>query len=939
MSFAIFDAVSGGSQKWSEAQGSVVVDKGIFNVLLGSVTAIPDSVFLNGTSRYLQLTVAGQVLSPRTRIVSAAYAYTSTYSDTAQYSRNITPDNDWSFRITDGADTTLQMGGRWGIARSGNTLYGNADSTHVVFGNANTTGTSGQNYKYCTVGGGQGNTASDSFTTVTGGYWNNAGGAYATVCGGSSNSAESGGATVGGGRWNAASDSFAIVGGGRQNQANEKYATISGGQQNAANGQHSTVAGGFINIVGSIGATVGGGYINRADSSCGTVSGGYLNIVSGTFGSVGGGESNCAKGRSSTVAGGYADTAYGFYTVVPGGMHNIAGDSCSFAAGRDVRVNGKYTFAFGRNFSASTSNTVVFHNTVNPIKVGIGTNNPDTTLHIAGYIKIQNPTQGAGKVLTSDASGVGSWQLPSGYGGWNFRITDSADTTLMTGSRWGIARAGNTLWGNADSTHVNLGVASTTGTNGQDYKYCTVGGGQSNAARSTHATVAGGYNNSADSVYATVGGGCANVTTGRYATVGGGCLNTANKNSATVGGGSINRADSSYSTVSGGASNTAGGFAATVAGGFQNIANVEYAAIGGGYDNVTNGHSATIAGGQSNVASGYYATVGGGSNNASNVQYSTVSGGGFNSADHEYATVSGGINNNTSGYCSTIGGGRANSAAASYSTIVGGYADTITTAAAYSYLFGINSNLTQDSTFMVDMPHIRFGKESNGYEFPAFDGSANQTLATNGSGQLSWTNSPADTDWVITGADMHSGVSGNVGIGTSTPVEKLHVDGEAISTVGNDTFYMVPKGGIIMWSGPIDSIPVGWALCNGANGTPDLSNRFIVSAGAAYAIGDTGGVDSCSLTINGLPSHDHGGSVDGTTNSSGTHNHTMTIRSGDATTTVIGQGNIGGIIGTGTVNNSGSHTHTFTATVSAQGGGHAHENRPRYYALAFIMRT
>lgn len=43
----------------------------------------------------------------------------------------------------------------------------------------------------------------------------------------------------------------------------------------------------------------------------------------------------------------------------------------------------------------------------------------------------------------------------------------------------------------------------------------------------------------------------------------------------------------------------------------------------------------------------------------------------------------------------------------------------------------------------------------------------------------------------------------------------------------------IPTGGIIMWSGTIASIPAGWALCNGANGTPDLTDKFIVSVASA----------------------------------------------------------------------------------------------------------
>ena len=50
-----------------------------------------------------------------------------------------------------------------------------------------------------------------------------------------------------------------------------------------------------------------------------------------------------------------------------------------------------------------------------------------------------------------------------------------------------------------------------------------------------------------------------------------------------------------------------------------------------------------------------------------------------------------------------------------------------------------------------------------------------------------------------------------------------------------------PSGGIIMWSGSIASIPLGWLLCNGTGSTPDLRNRFILGAGDTYAVAATGG--------------------------------------------------------------------------------------------------
>lgn len=40
----------------------------------------------------------------------------------------------------------------------------------------------------------------------------------------------------------------------------------------------------------------------------------------------------------------------------------------------------------------------------------------------------------------------------------------------------------------------------------------------------------------------------------------------------------------------------------------------------------------------------------------------------------------------------------------------------------------------------------------------------------------------------------------------------------------------VPSGVILMWSGPVATIPSGWNLCDGTSGTPDLRDKFIVGA-------------------------------------------------------------------------------------------------------------
>jgi len=57
-----------------------------------------------------------------------------------------------------------------------------------------------------------------------------------------------------------------------------------------------------------------------------------------------------------------------------------------------------------------------------------------------------------------------------------------------------------------------------------------------------------------------------------------------------------------------------------------------------------------------------------------------------------------------------------------------------------------------------------------------------------------------------------------------------------------------PIGTITLWSGALVDIPLGWALCDGTNGTPDLTDRFIVGAGSGWGPGETGGAETHTHT-------------------------------------------------------------------------------------------
>jgi microcystin-dependent protein len=207
---------------------------------------------------------------------------------------------------------------------------------------------------------------------------------------------------------------------------------------------------------------------------------------------------------------------------------------------------------------------------------------------------------------------------------------------------------------------------------------------------------------------------------------------------------------------------------------------------------------------------------------------------------------------------------------------------------------------------------------------------------------------------------------GSVQVGQSiTNTSNLNVYGK-VKENGND---LLPQGVVVMWSGALATIPAGWALCDGQRYqinittgvtevvgtggvlTPDLRERFIVGAGSTdnatvvggiYATGATGGLNVVTLTEAqcALPNHTH--SIDhGHTITDPGHTHTIDLDDEAGGGSVDDSGNDD----FGTTNTGSSTTgitvdnHTGNSGSTNQANATAsHENRPPYFALAFIIK-
>lgn len=153
---------------------------------------------------------------------------------------------------------------------------------------------------------------------------------------------------------------------------------------------------------------------------------------------------------------------------------------------------------------------------------------------------------------------------------------------------------------------------------------------------------------------------------------------------------------------------------------------------------------------------------------------------------------------------------------------------------------------------------------------------------------------------------------------------------------------LLPSGSIIMFNGQADSIPNGWAICNGQNGTPNLIGKFVKASASA---GEIGGKSEIELTVDNLPKHSHSIPANsGSTSSNGSHLHTFIGI--DVSTIEVQEGKGSTVVSkvsttSQNTSSNGSHSHSVSidgSNTGYVGSGTPLKWEPTYYSLIYIMK-
>jgi len=147
-----------------------------------------------------------------------------------------------------------------------------------------------------------------------------------------------------------------------------------------------------------------------------------------------------------------------FRTMLASAKHWVLAGHTNQTDGESQWHLNYFNGSVGKNiFSVYGNSSVAFDG-----NVGIGTATPSSKLEVAGQVKITGGAPGAGKVLTSDASGLASWQAPSWLKNGNHIYYNTGNVAIgMTFPRYEL-----TIYQDNDP-HIGF-YNSTSGTSGTD---------------------------------------------------------------------------------------------------------------------------------------------------------------------------------------------------------------------------------------------------------------------------------------------------------------------------------------------------------------------------------------------------------------------------------------------------------------------------------------
>jgi hypothetical protein len=248
------------------------------------------------------------------------------------------------------------------------------------------------------------------------------------------------------------------------NTVSADFGTIGGGNGGnvQATANYSTVGGGLNNLLypGASGSTIAGGQYNeiRTSSYLGAVAGGFNNVIlpNAGYGSIGGGQENNVSGALATIPGGYKNRATGVG---------------SFAAGQNAQALHDGAFVWEDNlnstpFASTASNQFLIRATGG---LGIGTNNPQTALHVNGTVTAAN-FSGSGVGL----SGIAGGSIIAGSIS-NAAIANSNITAVKIAS----GQVVKSLNGLTDGVNLTAGANVILTTNANTLQISSPGGGLS----------------------------------------------------------------------------------------------------------------------------------------------------------------------------------------------------------------------------------------------------------------------------------------------------------------------------------------------------------------------------------------------------------------------------------------------------------------------------